>query len=205
MTFDVDAIRLQIPYYLASDPKQKAFLNELEALSAGASKGYITPPHYDEFIKDLLQGDGWAGLHLYSFNDGNVRAVRGLILSNSCDVASENQRSLPMKTIFVPIVRLAAIQERLKRAGLSSEQIDAKTSAIRSQSVTNIFYLPAEAPLEEEYLALLDDTHSIPSSLLPKVTEKLFTMTMAGFYVFLFKLSIHFCRLHEKVDRRLAV
>ena len=205
MTLDIDAIRLQIPYYLTSDPKQKAFLSELEALGAGASRGYITPPQYDEFIEELLQGDGWTGLQIYSFNDSNVRPVRGLILSNSCDVAAENQRTLPMKIIFVPIVKLAAIQARFEKAGLSPDQIAAKTSAIRSQSVTNIFYLPAEVPLEEEYVALLDDTHSIPSSFIPKATDKLFTMTMAGFYLFLFKISIHFCRIQENVDRRVAV
>ena len=58
--------------------------------------------------------------------------------------------------------------------------------------------------LEEDYVVLLDDLHSIPLASHPG-DQKLFTLSMAGFYLFIFKLSVHFCRLHEHVDRRSEV
>ena len=48
---------------------------------------------------------------------------------------------------------------------------------------------------------LLDDLHSMPIELHGQAAEKLFTLSMAGFYLFVLKLSVHFCRLHENVDR----
>ena len=72
---------------------------------------------------------------------------------------------------------------------------------IRAQGVTSIFYLPADDLLEEEHVALLDDLHSMPLEAHGQAAEKLFTLSMAGFYLFVFKLSVHFCRLHENVDR----
>lgn len=65
------------------------------------------------------------------------------------------------------------------------------------------FYLPADGVLEEEYVVMLDDVHSMPSNIFIEQTEKqkLFTLSMAGFYLFVFKLSVHFCRLQENVKR----
>ena len=66
-----------------------------------------------------------------------------------------------------------------------------------------MFYLPKGGALEDEYVALLDDLHSIPAHAFERVAEKkkLFTLSMVGFYLFLLKLSVHFCRFHENVAR----
>ncbi len=72
---------------------------------------------------------------------------------------------------------------------------------MRAQEVTNVFYLPAGGPFEEEHIVLLDNVHSMPFAAHDE-GEKLFTLSMAGFYLFAFKLSVHFCRLQENVDRR---
>ena len=64
-----------------------------------------------------------------------------------------------------------------------------------------MFYLPADDPLSTEYVALLDDLHSMPVEALREVSDKLFTLSMAGFYLYVFKLSVHFCRLQENIDR----
>lgn len=51
------------------------------------------------------------------------------------------------------------------------------------------------------HVALLDDLHSMPMEVYKEAAEKLFTCSMEGLYLFVFKLSVHFCRLHENVDR----
>jgi hypothetical protein len=49
----------------------------------------------------------------------------------------------------------------------------------------------------------LDNIHSIPytSHLKNSGRKKLFTLSNTGFYMLVFKLSIHFCRLQENVQR----
>lgn len=200
MTFDAEAFSKQIPDYLTAAPEKKALVSELKALSEGATTGYylhkLSDPHGDK----LLQGDGWPGLQVFSFKSGNLSSVRGIVLSNSCDVSPDNDRAWPPKVTFAPIVKLSAIRARFEQRSFAPSQIKGKLDAIRAQKVTNIFYLPADNHLSEEYVALLDDLHSMPVANHIK-NEKLFTLSMAGFYLFVFKLSVHFCRLYENVDR----
>lgn len=88
-------------------------------------------------------------------------------------------------------------------AGIKHESVDAKLNAIREQSVTSMFYVPKGAALEEDCIALLDDLHTVPLVRFNKSEDrkKLFTLGTVGFYLFLFKLSVHFCRFHENVQR----
>lgn len=201
MAFDAETLQKQIPYYLIADPAQKELLKELQSLSDGATNGYYISKTSDPYIEGMLQGDGWRGFGLFSFESGSRKTVRGIVLSNSCDVSPENQRALPSKVTFAPMVRLSALKRRFENSNLNPIQIESKLQAIKSQSVTNIFYLPAGGELEEDYVALLDDLHSMPMSALQKSAGKLFTLSMAGFYLFVFKLSVHFCRFHENVGR----
>ena len=200
MNFDAEALQKQIPYYLTADPRQKELVANLKALSEGASTGYFLPRGRDPHIDETLQGDGLGGFQVYSFVSETAMPVRGIVLSNSCDVSMDNERAMPPKIAFAPLVRLSKIEQRFEQKITSKQQISDRISAIRTQSVTNVFYLPPDGVLDEEYVALLDDIHSMPLSAFKP--EKFFTLSMAGFYLFIFKLSVHFCRLHEQVDRR---
>jgi hypothetical protein len=201
MTFDADTLRQQIPYYLTADPNKKALLANLRALLEGANNGYFIPKGYDGYASEMLQGDGWPGLQVYSFITNNKMSVRGIVLSNSCDISSENQRVVPPKVTFAPIVKLSRIEERFQERGLDEKKVASRLQAIRAQDVTSMFYLPEDGLLDAEHVALLDDLHSIPVDALAQAAEKLFTLSMAAFYLFVFKLSVHFCRLQENVDR----
>lgn len=201
MTFDADALRQQIPYYLTADPAQKELLTELKKLIEGADRGYFIPNGYDEYTAEMLQGDGWRGFQVFSFKSGSVNQTRGIVLSNSCDVSQENVRVLPPQITFAPIVKLSKIIERFEAHDLDGEKVTSRVTDIKAQRVTNMFYLPADGLLDEDHVALLDDLHSMPVEVHRQESEKLFTLSMAGFYLFVFKLSVHFCRLHEDVDR----
>lgn len=133
MTFDADALRRQIPYYLTADPAQKVLLAELKSLSEGANKGYFIPKGYDGYTAEMLQGDGWRGFQVFSFANGNLNPVQGIVLSNSCDVTPGNARVLPAKITFAPIVKLSKIQDRFEAFGLGKEQVDSRLEAIRSR------------------------------------------------------------------------
>lgn len=202
MTFDPDFIRQQIPHYLTADPAKKELLSNLKALIGGATSGYFLTNSASSSATEILQGDGWRGFEIISFQSGERKSSRGIVLSNSCDIATDNERSWPPNVAFAPITRLSNIRERFEKHGLKEQQIDSKIQAIRAQTITSIFYLPAESPLEEEHVALLDDLHSMPVQNFKKNANKLFTLSNSGFYLFIFKLSIHFCRFHEGIDRR---
>lgn len=171
----------------------------------GAQTGYYLNAAQDSYADERLQGDGWRGLPLFSFASGERQDVRGILLSNTCDVSLENDRTLPPKLVFAPIIKLSAIEARFASRGISPAQVAGKIGAIKQQIATSVFYLPAGGPLDEDYVALLDDVHSAPVSAHDNDNrEKLFTLSMAGFYLFVFKLSVHFCRLQENVDRSQA-
>jgi hypothetical protein len=201
MTFG-DEIRRQIPVYL-SDSNKELLVAELEAISRGNRVRFTLASHEDTFKSDMLQGDGWRGFVLREFANGSKRLIRGIVISNSCDVSPENRRDLPTKVTFAPLLKLAGYLSLLRAAGLPEDKIESKATAIRQQKVTSIFYLPNGGALDDEYIVPFDDIHSMPLEAMVS-HEKLFTLNPTGFYMLVLKLSVHYCRLHENVNRSAA-
>jgi hypothetical protein len=196
MPISAESIQEQIPYYLTKQQKEGLIkaLNDFP---------YSTQYYSTLYPHDLLQGDGWGQFEVIRFEDGVRDKIKGIVLSNSCDISPENKRDLPPKLTFAPIIKLANYAQLLQRNGLTQEQIGSRFQAIREQRVTSMFYLPKGSALDGEHVALLDDLHTVPLHAFERVAEKkkLFTLTLVGFYLFLFKLSVHFCRFHEEVAR----
>lgn len=196
MNISLEDIKDHIPYYLTVPQK--------EGLIKALSDFPDSFPYYcSGFESNLLQGDGWKGFQIYDFSSGNKAEVKGIVLSNSCDVSLENARDLPVKVTFAPIIRISDYRHALEKAGVSSGAIDTKLNAIRSQRVTELFYLPPKYGVSDGYIVLFSDLHSMPLPEFINVErrEKEFTLSLCGFYLFLLKLSIHFCRFHEGVSR----
>ena len=196
MQITSESIKDQIPYYLS----QKAKEHLAKALDQFPRQiDYYTNLYKEEF----LQGDCWTSVDVLRFEDGAKKSIRALLLSNSCDAAPENKRDLPTKLSFASMVKLERYVDLLKNAGLDQKQIEAKVVAIKEQRVTSLVYFPKGAALEEDYVALLDDIHTVPSQAFIARNEKtkLFALSNVGFYLFVLKQSVHFCRLHEEVVR----
>jgi hypothetical protein len=192
------SIQEHIPPYLTLDQK--------EALAHALSRFPADSEYYllGKFQDELLQGDGWTKMQVLRFETGEKKEVLGIIFSNTCDVDPENMRELPTNIVFAPILKLSNYTRLLENAGLDAEKLKNKIASIKSQSVTTIFYLPdSVGSLSEEHIVLLDDVHTMPSSAFKASTtkSKTFTLSNLGFYIFVFKLSMHFCRLRENVAR----
>jgi hypothetical protein len=202
MNLDAENLIQQIPYYLTSED-QKVLLEELTAISRGGTADYVLGAYTDSFKEVMLQGDGWRGFQLFLFETGDRRSVRGVVLSNSCDVSPENPRDVPARVIFAPLVKLATFKALLETSGISAERVAANIAAIKAQKTSSIFYLPAGGVLQEDYVVRFDDAHNMPvdAHAKSKDREKLFTLSNTGFYMLVLKLSVHFCRLQEKVNR----
>ncbi len=195
MGIDVEEIKKFLPYYLSEDQKV-GLVRELRNFPKNFN--YYTSLHKEEF----LQGDGWPDVEILRFEDGARSNVKGMLISNSCDVSPENDRATPTKAIFAPLVPLDRYENLLNKSDMNRVSVEGKIAAIREQKVTSIFFLPKGGGLGTDHIAILDDLHSIPSDYyLSKKCEKLFTLSMMGFYLLTMKLSIHFCRMHENVIR----
>jgi hypothetical protein len=151
-----------------------------------------------------LQGDGWTKIEILDFATGARDKIKGVLLSNSCDINPNNPRDFPPRIVFAPLIPLQAYVDLLRSASvLKPEQIEAKLDSIRKQRVTSLFYLPEGGGLDADHIAILDDLHNVPLKMFLKEVDrvKLFTLGQMGFYLFLLKLSIHFCRFQEGVAR----
>lgn len=125
-----------------------------------------------------------------------------MVISNSCDVAAENKRLLGPRLIYCPIISFPKYEKVVRDAGKIPP--DEHLEHIRRQRVTSMFYLPKNGGLGEEGIALLDRVNNCDLQKLD-ITEltgrRLFTLSDYGFYVFLFKVSIHLTRIREAVAR----
>jgi hypothetical protein len=196
MDITVEDIKEYIPYYLTQEAKEGL----VKALKDFPEKmNYYTSKHQD----DLLQGDGWNNLDIINIETAEKKSIQGIILSNSCDISSENTRDIPVHIVFAPIIPLSIYEDLLAKNGIAPDKVSSKINSIKLQKVTSLFFLPKGGYLESDYIAVLDDLHTLPVQLFYKKTDrkKQFTLSQAGFYLFLFKLSIHFCRFHENVFR----
>lgn len=196
MQITTESIQDQIPYYLTRGDKE----NLVKALNSF--------PRVDYYLngqpQNLLQGDGWTSLGVIRLEDGEKKFVKGILLSNSCDIDIANKRDLPARIIFSPIIRLSRYKELLMSNIQDGNKIENKIAAIKEQKVTTLFYLPKGSALDDDYVAVLDDVHTIPLSsyIAQDGKQKLFTLSQVGFYLFLLKLSVHFCRFQENIERR---
>ena len=183
MEFTPESLQNQIPSYL-SDTEKVSLIDALKDFPKN-TEYYLNADLADE---GMLQGDGWTSFQVVHFESLEQKSIKGIILSNSCDISPENKREFPSRLSFAPIIKLSAFVSLLKSNRISASAIDNKLESIKTQGVNSIFYLPACGELEEDYIALLDDLHSMPAETFFKIQErkKFFTLSQVGFYIFVF-------------------
>lgn len=188
-----------IPAYLSAADQQAL----TKALADFPHTRTLRPYFFKVDDQDPLQGDVWRGLEILRHEDGARKRVLGMLVSNSCDVAPDNGRFFPPKLSFATLLPLERYKQTLLGNGFQEDRVKEHLRQIRAQAVTSLFYLPAEGALEEEHIALLQDLHSIPLKTFLDDANKsrIVSLHQLGFYLFLFKLSIHFCRFLEGVNR----
>lgn len=183
-----------LPAYLTPENKAQLF-SELSSF----------PDNYNYYLsnfpEETLQGDAWRGLPVCSTANLEKKQVTGIILSNTCDIALENPSDRRRRVVFCPVLSLARYKQILleKKDEPSVENI---VSDIKKQRITYLFYLPAGGDLEEDGVVFFDDVHSIfLDEFVSERDDRTFSLSQYGFYLFLLKLSIHFTRFQEGVNR----
>ena len=92
-------------------------------------------------------------------------------------------------------------------AEISNEQgLEAMVNTIKSQTTSNILYLPPNLVNGKDYICHLDKAFWFPTEELNSYISDIAQTRIAsldyfGYYLFLVKLSYHFCRLPEEKQR----
>lgn len=196
----LETFRDYLPRYLSEEDLGGLFA-ELRQFPENIDSRFYT--RWLQNDPQLFQGDGIRDLPAVQFPHTEVRDIPALILSNTCDVNLENTRLYPNRVIYAPIVRLAKLEAAIRNNGVSDERVKSFLFDLKRQHISTMFYLPDGAGLQYESVVLLDRTNNCPlNSAQENLFERrLFTLSNYGFYVLLFKLSLHFCRVREQVNR----
>lgn len=151
----------------------------------------------------LDQGDCIDNLPIFNLPNTTSKEGKGFILSNVCDVNTDNLRPIPMRILYAPILQLEKYKLQLKeKGGYDDEKIKAKIDIIRKQQVTNLFYIPQGDGIDYEGIVPLDHILSIPrTSLTPENirSHRLFQLSRTAWYIFLIKITYHFARTNEEL------
>lgn len=204
---DFDDIKKYLPQYLSSNEVESLF-SELSQFPSNIDKRIYTKKlKNDEFI---YQGDGLNNLLFVNLpEDTEAKPNMGMILSNTCDIDSQNKRLFGSRMAYTPIFNLQKYKnfliERFVNTSIKSlKSIDSHIEDIKRQYISQVFYLPKGDCLENESIIFLDRINNLPSNYFKndEITEnRMFSLSDYGFYLFLFKLSIHFTRVKESVHR----
>jgi hypothetical protein len=201
-----------LPSYLSDSDKSRL----KEGLEQFFPENSAKEIKYDQFYQDDLdrhfkQADLIAEIRCPNWNEVSrqydISYPDAMLLTNTCDISPDNQRNANIKQcLFAPIISLTEYILDLKENGYTDSQIKSFGSEVKRQKITNIFYLPPYQTSGSDYIVLLDYIFQFPAQeltrLLPDISEeRLKSLSNFGFYLFIFKLSYHLCRLPEEPDR----
>lgn len=201
---DFQDIEKYLPQYLSAESKDK-LLAEIKSFPNNIDNRMYS--HIDS--ENIFQGDGLIGFQFIAFPKTEIKEeVNVIVLSNTCDIDPVNKRFFPSQICYAPIIELEKYQNILISGGVSEQRCEGHITDIKKQRITQILFLPAGANLSKDSIVFLDRiNHCSNKSVEPKEVsgKRIFTLSDYGLYLFLTKLSLHFNRIQEKVDRNKGI
>jgi len=199
---DLEEIKLYLPKYLSTVSEQNLFDNLKDFPENIDTRMYSTLLLDDQII---YQGDGLEGLLIINLPDSRIGKEKAMVLSNTCDIDINNVRFFSSSICYAPIFNLQKYINKLKaRKAASAENISQFVQSLKKQRISQIFYLPGGGKLDSDSFIFFDKINSCDNSVIERKelsTKRLFSLSNYGLYLFLFKLSIHFSRIREGIDR----
>jgi len=199
----LEEIQNHLPKYLSSSGTTELLKEIDEQFPKIHPTRMYTSIHDSE--KTIFQGDGIRDLLFVHLPSLKIEAFNCMVLSNTCDVDVKNKNIYPHAICYAPIIRLDKYCQALLKSGKwTAKQIESHAVTIRNQKVTTAFYLPMGSKLKADSMVLMDwlchcDSKSVPRPEIPN--RRIFTLSEIGAYLFMFKLSVHFLRMTDKVLR----
>ena len=199
---DLEEIKLYLPKYLSAESEQNLFKNLKDFPDNIDSRMYSSMLLDDQII---YQGDGLEGLLIINLPDSRIGKAKAMVLSNTCDIDINNVRFFSSSICYAPIFNLQKyVNKLMARKAAPAERISQFVQSLKQQRISQIFYLPEGGKLDSDSFIFFDKINSCDNSVIERrelSDRRLFSLSNYGLYLFLFKLSIHFSRIREGVDR----
>jgi len=199
---DLEEIKLYLPKYLSAESEQNLFKNLKDFPDNIDSRMYSSMLLDDQII---YQGDGLEGLLIINLPDSRIGQAKAMVLSNTCDIDINNVRFFSSSICYAPIFNLQKyVNKLLARKAAPAERISQFIQSLKKQRISQIFYLPGGGKLNSDSFIFFDKINSCDNSTIDRqqlAKTRLFSLSNFGLYLFLFKLSIHFSRIREGIDR----
>lgn len=210
-------IKKFLPRYLTPEAKEKLLKNVQQEFPLSNNPNKLFRDHQETEI--YYQGDGLVEIPFSRINrkEGKFDLLfhPAVVLSNTCDIAPENENRLERPLInFASIFNLEEYIKILEKRKIKKDRIRSFLNDLKNNCISNLFFLPGmeregDLVIPDSFIRF-DYTVSLPEDLLynEKISKeyspkglRLFTFSDYGFYLFLLKLSVHFCRFREGVFR----
>jgi len=205
----LDKLDTLIPDYLSEERKNRL----KDGLKQFRNKD-VSPKLYTDFYSKrtydfFLQGDLLRQLRfpIFDYKSGTYskKYLDAIIISNTCDIDNGNKREIIKRVILAQAIPLKEYIKDLEKNQVNN--LDEKVKQIRNQLYTNLLYLPPTLSSKEDYIVLLDGISEISieelNSLLDDLpSNRIEVLDHFGYYLFIFKLSYHLCRLPESHYRK---
>lgn len=208
MAFFIEELERLLPPELTEQKKGR--------LREGLKQFFDTNNSQDKFYTDFylpishnyfLQGDLIREMRFPVFNGESRQYEKlyfdALLVSNTCDVDESNRQTISKKAVIAKLVPVDTFIGSLKE--LEVENAAEILTHIKNQQYSNIIYLPTTKN-KKDYLAYLDDLSIIEKEEINTLKEdiainRIESLDYFGYYLFIFKLSYHLCRLPEETER----
>ena len=200
-----DEIKLFLPKYLSPE-SEKALFEGLEQFPENINQKMFTMVDWDN--NDVYQGDGYESFTYFKLPELVIQEnIKVIILSNTCDISVINDRYGQVPNIsYTPLIDLEKYKEKLLSVlKWDKDRIDSHIDSIKKQKSTGIYYIPKNTKIKNEAIIFFDQIISVKNNFINRknISERrLFRLNNLGFYLFLFKISMHFTRMNEKIDRK---
>lgn len=208
MSFTLEKIEALFPKELSEQRKGRLRDGLKQFLSTNANSKIYTDFYISETHDYFLQGDLINDLRFPSWDGESKNYVKSyfnvVVISNSCDIdeANQSQRDIPKQVLTAKLFKLSDFEEGLIQNHV--ENYDNIIKSLKNQEHSNLMYFP---PINGvEYIAFLDElswvTNDELNLLKSNIQEnRIASLDLFGYYLFMFKLSYHLCRLPEEIER----
>ena len=199
----LEDFKLYLPKFLSAESEKELF-NSLKDFPKNIDSRIYT--NYLSNSDIIYQGDGISDMLFVNLPNPEIKPIPSMILSNTCDIDLVNVRNFPSQVVYAPIFNISKYQEALYKNSIKTkEQIDSHINSIKNQEITQVFYLPKVEGEIDDSIVFFDRVCNFPNKLISRENlkeKRLFTLSDYGSYLFILKLSIHFTRIQDKVERK---
>jgi len=207
MAFFIEELEKLLPPELTVQKKGRLREGLKQFFDNNSQDKYYTDFYLPISHNYFLQGDLIREMRFPVFNRESRQYEKlyfdALLVSNTCDVDESNKQTISKKAVIAKLIPVNTFIESLK-------ELEVKNAAeiltqVKNQQYSNIIYLPTTKN-KEDYLAYLDNLSVIEKEELNALKEditinRIESLDYFGYYLFLFKLSYHLCRLPEETER----